>query len=265
MNEDVIELERLYSDGVKTAELLENAFEKYVPTRDFVKNFRLSNDLFSVLEEVPQAPENSQLGELLTSAKAICEKWVNSVNDILDRVGKIRYKLQFNNPQVIGLTIMKFELTRNEEKLSEIINDFISRVGELRRIVIALEESTEQVTRKSDEPVEPATYDKKTRTIFFADKAIRFKKDAPFTPALCDIVFSKPTKLWTLKELQKVWDGLYEFLGNERPTDWHRVYEAISRLNERIRKETGIDDLFIFSTQSVRLNSAYLEVTKKSQ
>ena len=73
---------------------------------------------------------------------------------------------------------------------------------------------------------------------------------------------SEPTKLWTLRELQTVWDDYYEFMDNRLDTDWHRVYEAINRLNERIRKRTDISDLFLLSTKSVRLNPKYTQLSQ---
>ena len=103
------------------------------------------------------------------------------------------------------------------------------------------------------------SYDPKTRTIHVGNKVVRFREDAPFTPALCEIMFKDPTKLYELRDFQTVWDDLYDYIGNERPSDWHRVYEVLKRLNERIRNIAGINDLFELNTKSVRINPEYLK------
>lgn len=76
---------------------------------------------------------------------------------------------------------------------------------------------------------------------------------------ICEIIFKSPEKLFELRDFQTVWDDLYDYIGNERPSDWQRVYEALKRLNERVRKVVGIEDLFELNTKSVRLNPKYLK------
>lgn len=268
MKDDVDELARLFDEGKKAYDHLDKLYNAIVPTRSETDMPEISidtNNSFGLriptMRYPVSEPEHDQTVKVLKSAKTFVDKWIADVNVLLERLGKTRYKIQFNDPEwKIGANNRDLlgTNTRNEEALSDILTDFDLRLDELRRIILDYEKNLEQALHSSNEPIEPAAYDPKTRTIFFAEEAIRFKKDAPFTPALCDVVFSKPDKLWTLKELQTIWDDLYEYLGNERPSDWHRVYEAFNRLNERVRKATGIDDLFVFSTKSVRLNKKYL-------
>lgn len=150
------------------------------------------------------------------------------------------------------------ETTPLEERLYDVVSNLGERHAELRQIIIELEKSTENTMTKNMKDIEPATYDKKTRTIFFADEAIRFRKDATYTAGILAMIFDKPEKLWTIKEFMKVWDDYYEYIGNEKPNDWQKIYQAFKKANERVEKATGISDLFKFSTTSVRINTAYL-------
>jgi hypothetical protein len=129
-----------------------------------------------------------------------------------------------------------------------------------------MEKDNEQLKPIDAKDIEPATYDKTNRTIFFADEAIRFKKDATYTPALCELIFNHPEKkVWQLKDLLRLWDEVAYYGNLEAPNDWHKVYESVKRINDRVKEKTGIDDLYKFSTTSVSLNSAYLKDTEKSQ
>ena len=270
MDEDVRksveELEALYYKGNKTVDIFIELYEKLLDgrfDRDFV---RLSLPLpYMTEDEAQEALDEYEAFEVLgKKVNEFYAEWTSAVNSILKNTP--RFRLQFNDPNEMGYmgNPMK-NIPPDVQVIEDKISELYRRTLALYKIVIEMDRSSEQIKQPNASDVEPATYDKKKRTIFFADEAIRFKADAPFTPALCDVIFSKPNKFWTLKELQTVWDDLYEYLGNERPTDWHRVYEAVRRVNERVRKATGVEDLFAFSTKAVRLNKKYIEVTKKSQ
>lgn len=199
---------------------------------------------------------------MLGTARKIATDWTQTTETILKDSGKARYKLQFGSSRGTPFATPAKNMTKTEQDLYDTINRFSQRVDELRTIIIDMEAASEQQPHLVSSSIAPARYDDKSRTLFFANEAIRFRRNAPFTPALCQAILSEPTKLWTLRELQTVWDDYYEFMDNRLDTDWHRVYEAINRLNERIRKRTDISDLFLLSTKSVRLNPKYTQLSQ---
>lgn len=266
MKENVDKLTQLFQDGRNASEQLNELFEALVPKRTFIDTMpKIGTGKYGLpYTYYPEKePEHHATEETLGTVTTYVKGWTDDVNAVLDAVGKARYKMQFNDPKEVGAMFMHGELTPNESAMMDVLYDFGSRLGELRKIIIDYETTGEKAIATTA-TIAPATYDKKTSTLSFAGKDIRFKKNAPFTPALCDVIFSQPDKLWLLKDLQKVWDSQYDYLP-ERITDWHRVYEAINRINMRIYKQTDIDNLFVLSTTSVRLNGAYLSDAKKSQ
>lgn len=271
MNEDVTqiieELTKLYDDGKSVIAKFEHAYNTLVPDRHELFAERLQMNHYGMLERIKPAPkpQHFQMDEIATKAVNYAATWTQSVNDLLAKVPQTRFRLQFNDPnQKYAMMAKLGKKTPAEEGLFDITYNLASRHAELRQIIIELEQTTEQAPATDTKYIAPATYDKQTSTLSFAGKDIRFKNNAPFTPALCDVIFSQPDKLWLLKDLQKVWDSQYDYLP-ERIADWHRVYEAINRVNMRIYKQTDIDNLFVLSTTSVRLNGAYLSDAKKSQ
>jgi hypothetical protein len=271
MNEDVKksvnELATLYIEGNKSIEYFQNRYNKLTEGRFQGFVFQTYSPFEDKTYRAKPIENYDEFKELEKAVADFDKEWVKAVDDILASVAQVRFRLQFNDPQTIGFFVpYKGSLPPKIEALADKIDDLTSRVGELRKIVIDLEKTTEQIKPVDTKDIEPATYDKKTRTIFFADEAIRFKKDATYTPALCELIFNHPEKkVWQLKDLLRLWDEVAYFGNLEAPNDWHKVYEAVKRINDRVKEKTGIDDLFLFSTTSVRLNPAYLKVTKKSQ
>jgi hypothetical protein len=52
--------------------------------------------------------------------------------------------MQFSDPHTVGARHLSMnELTKNEQKLEDILDDFSDRVAELRRIIFDYEESSE--------------------------------------------------------------------------------------------------------------------------
>ena len=255
MNDDVnailSRLEEQYIRAKNARDKFAEFYNSSVPSREFeprVVGRRI---------EIDGEPEHVYTLEMLGTARKIATDWTQTTETILKDSDKARYKLQFGSSRGTPFAAPATNMTKTEKDLYNTINLFSQRIDELRTIIVDMETTSEQQPRLVSSGIVPARYDDKSQTLFFADEAIRFRRNAPFTPALCQTILSEPAKLWTLKELQVVWDELYEFMGNERPTDWHRVYEAINRLNERIRKRTDISDLFLLSTKSVRLNPKY--------
>ncbi|MBP7807025.1 hypothetical protein KA047_00845 [Candidatus Saccharibacteria bacterium] len=270
MKEDVAELVRLYDDGSKASDKFGKLYSAIVPTRmpsamsmpQITKTGPFGIPTFGY--PTPE-PEHERTVELLQSAKQYIDGWIKNVEDVLVRIGKTRYKMKFNDPRGSGVSNLSIsELTENERKLDDILDDFGDRVAELRHIIFDYEESSERSLPTVTQVVEPARYDTKNRTIFFADEAIRFNKNAEYSPAICKLMFSKPHELWQLKDFHAVWDSLYDYLPDlQKPTDWNKVYDIIQKMNARVEKSTNISDLFKLTTKSVRLNPKYIAPSKK--
>ena len=89
-------------------------------------------------------PEHEKTAEILQSAKRYVDGWIKDVETVLDRIGKSRYKMQFNDPRSVGTSHLRInELTENERRLDDILDDFGDRIGELRRIIFDYKESGE--------------------------------------------------------------------------------------------------------------------------
>lgn len=269
MKDDVAELVKLYNEGNKASNDFGKLSMSIIPTRlsygmsmpQIVKTGPLGIPTFSY--PAPE-PEHEKTAEVLQKAEQYVSGWVKDVEAVLDRIGKTRYKMQFNDPRSVGTSHLRInELTDNESKLEDILDDFSDRVAELRRIIFDYEESSERSVDNSSKAVEPARYNASDRTIFFADEAIRFNTNAEYSPAICKLMFEKPDKLWQLKDFQSVWDSLYDYLDIAKPTDWNRVYDIIQKMNARVERRTDIPDLFKLTTKSVRLNPKYIAPTKK--
>lgn len=266
MNEEVTkiteELIRLYDDGAIMLKRYKDIADKIIPTRYNFHIPQIKVDSFGIPYQEPEpkpTPEHHQLNVIVEKVEKYIKDWEMDINKLLSKVKQTRFKLQFNNPnQKIPYPIRTGDTTEKEQYLDDMIYSFEEKHKELRAIIIELEQSNEVVQKPDMKNLEPATYDKKTRTIFFADEAIRFRKDANYTTGVLAMIFDKPKKLWTMKEFMKVWDDYYEYLGNEKPNNWQKIYQAFKKANERVTKITGINDLFKFSTTSVRLNPAYL-------
>ena len=60
----------------------------------------------------------------------------------------------------------KPDLTENEEELREAISDMVSRVGELRKTLINLEQNTSQFNQSEPEDIEPPITKINSNTLF---------------------------------------------------------------------------------------------------
>lgn len=185
MSENTDELAKLFDEGKKAYEQFDGLYDAIVPKR--VQSPHLESSF---------EPEHPRAVELLENTTNYVAEWMLSVGAVLSKIAKARYKIQFNDPSgKAGLRGM-YKLTRTEEKLSDILDDFELRLGELRNIIVDYETTYEHTLQVTKQVIEPANYDPKTRTIFFADEAIRFNKNAEYQPAICKLIFEKPEKLW---------------------------------------------------------------------
>lgn len=266
MKEDVDKLAQLFEDGKNASDKLCQFFETLVPHRMFnhgVPQIQIGRHGMPYTDYPKKEPEAPSTEKMLQTTKTFADSWTRDVNALLDTIGKTRYKMQFNDPQAFGRMLMHGELTDNEAKWLDILTHFSSQVAELRKIIIDYETTSEKAVA-STANIEPATYDPKTRTIFFADEAIRFNKNAEYSPAICKLMFEKPEKLWELKDFLTLWDSLYDYLPDlQKPTDWNKIYDAIKKMNSRVAKTADISDLFKLNTKSVRLNPKYITPSKK--
>ena len=214
MNENVDELTRLFNEGKHALDQFEQFHSALVPNRMHNLQPQLDTGRYGLptMYYPEPEPEHPKTAELLQTAKKHVADWILDVKTVLDKTGKARYKVQFDDPVWKVGTMTYGETTPNEDKLTEVIQDFDCRIAELRNIIIDYETTSEQALQATTQAIEPASYDPKTRTIFFADEAIRFNKNAEYQPAICKLIFEKPEKLWELKDFLSVWDSLYDYL-----------------------------------------------------
>jgi len=267
MKEEIDELTRLYGIGKNANDYFGQLFESLVPKRlhNSVKipQIEVGRRGF-ILANAEDEPEHERLTEFLGVVKKHTAAWIDDVNAALTRIGKSRYSLQFNDPQGMGSIPFVGKKTDGEKELADTIDDFSRRISELRKIIIDCDIITEQQSLATKQVSEPARYDPKTRTIFFADEAIRFNKNAEYQSAICSLIFAKPEASWGLKDLLSVWDSQYDYLPSlQKPSDWNKVYEVIKKINTRVADATDVKDLFKLTTKSVRLNPQYITQSKK--
>ncbi len=138
MKEDVTELVKLYEEGSQASSKFDRLQADIVPYRtpqamsmpQMVKSGPLGIPTFAY--PTPE-PEHPQTVEFLQSVKQYVDGWIKDVQAVLDRIGKTRYKMQFNDPRGSGSTHLRFnELTKNELQLDNILDDF----GELLPMII---------------------------------------------------------------------------------------------------------------------------------
>lgn len=266
MKENVNELTRLFIEGKNALDQFERFHGAVVPNRFHNLQPQIGTGQYGLptMYYPEPEPEHPKTAELLQTARKHVTEWTVEVKTVLDKIGKARYRVQFDDPAWIVGTMTYIETTPNEEAFSEVIQDFECRLAELRKIIIDYETTSEQTLQATTQAIEPASYDPKTRTIFFADEAIRFNKNAEYSPAICKLMFEKPDKQWTLKDFLTVWDNLYDYLPDlQKPTDWNKVYDAIKKINARVANSTNVADLFKLTTKSVRLNPKYITPSKK--
>ncbi len=148
MKDDVAELVKLYEEGNKASNDFEQFFATYVPSRWNVGVPQLVQVKpwgLPVMKYPQSEPEHEKTTEVLQTAQQFVDNWIKEVEVVLNRIGKTRYKMQFSDPRTVGSNHLRInELTKNERKLEDILDDFSDRVSELRRIIFDYEESNER-------------------------------------------------------------------------------------------------------------------------
>ena len=206
MKENVEELTRLFTNGKTAHKKLSVLYDKLVPTRwpdYFQATVRTNSNGWPTVSGPKELPESRYTSETLETTRTTHDSWVADVNTALDKIGKARYKMQFADPTKKESPTIQTptKTTRNEDDWSDILEYWELELGELRRIIIDYETSSEQEAKEVvSQDIEPATYDPKTKTIFFANEAIRFTKSAEYSPAICRLMFENPDKLTRSEE-----------------------------------------------------------------
>lgn len=151
MKENVEELIRLFTYGKNAYERLSQFFETLVPDRPFVQQpvIRSTGPYGLPLISTPEPePEDPSTVKMLETAQTYISGWIGEVNTILDKTGKARYRLQFEDPKGGSRIGTVGNLTENEEKWNELMSDFDARLQELRRIIIDYETTSEQEAKE---------------------------------------------------------------------------------------------------------------------
>ncbi len=244
----VARLDVLYRQGKQLNQELEQTFKSvdtaYLPIGPW--------------SERPQRKPGFDYDQFEKDVAAKTAEWTKQVSDVLNNeIAQVRFRLQFDDPKRVFVSI-NHRYDKQLDRIEEVLDLFGDRVTALYEIIPKLEESIE-LAQPEPTKVESPEYDAKTKTLYFADEAIRFKQNAEFSPAICDLMINQhpATKLWRLEEFQELWDPQYEYVGAKRPSDWQRVHNVIQKLNLRVAKKTKINDLFMLSTGSVRINPKY--------
>ena len=258
VKEILLALTDLYSKSKEAFETMDKIRDGMIPNRlcDSLFNFEPSWP-FEYKKKEPK-PEHFLLDERSIRYKEYIDHWNELVMAQLDKLGSIEYKMRFQEGSARTFPKLDTGMTEKESKFSDMITDFGSRVDELRAIIFDIERESRKATSRQKNDKITVCFDKQKKVIVLGNAVIGFNKNNKFSKQLCEIIINQPKKLWTIKELQSVWDPNYEYVGCEKPSDWQRVCTAIRQQNEKIRKKTTIEDLFVLTTKEVTVNKKYL-------
>lgn len=146
-------------------------------------------------------------------------------------------------------------LTEQGRRIEATLSNLESRIKTLYRIIIDIDETNEKHIAPE---IQRASYDPVTRTLYFADKEIRFSKNAKYPPEICKLMFSDLKKNnWKLSDFYHLWPSGQDY-ETPTPEDWQRIQDVIRKFNKRIENKTKISDLFVFNGKSVHLNKNYI-------
>ena len=136
MKENVDELTRLFDEGKNALDRLERFHEQLVPNRMNVTMPQIGTGQYGLptMYYPDPEPEHPKTAELLQTATKHVADWTADVKAVLDKIGKARYKVQFDDPVWKAGTMTYGETTPNEDKLTEVIQDFDCRVAELLKL-----------------------------------------------------------------------------------------------------------------------------------
>lgn len=262
MSEDVKDilasLTSLYDKGKKASERMNEMRDSMIPNRFFETIPRPQFSWPYEYEEKKPQPEHFLLTGRIIKFREYIDRWNELVLECLKKLGSIEYEIRFQEGSDHGFSLNFTGMTERESKFSDMISDFESQVVELRAIIFDIERESRKATSQQKNDKITVCFDKQKKVIVLGNAVIGFNKNNKFSKQLCEIIINQPKKLWTIKELQSVWDPNYEYVGCEKPSDWQRVCTAIRQQNEKIRKKTAIEDLFVLTTKEVTVNKKYL-------
>lgn len=265
MNDDaskaVAELEKLHNDGKKLASDVTDAFEKnkgFFTDEDASEFARLSVSPFVSSKKHSIPPETqAKMDDFERATRDTTKQWIDDVFDTLKRTApQARYRLQFQEASETNHTKKgTLPLTSQGNRIIATINSLKSHITALRKIIIAVDETTE---RRIAPAIQRARYDPIARTLYFAGKEISFTKNAKYPPEICKMMFADLKKVdWKLSDFYELWQPDHTC---DTPTleDWQRIQDVIRKFNKRVESKTKISDLFIFNGKSVHLNRNYI-------
>lgn len=152
----------------------------------------------------------------------------------------------------------KFEkpylIRHNDWKLIHFIKqNYIGYVARFHTYLITRLENVIEEIQKTAKKFDSPSFDKDKGILYVQDKEIKITK---FTDQyyMLDLIFKSSEnqqKDWQYSEIQ-------EFIDQEKPSDWKRLYNIAYALRNKIAIETGIKDFFITTKQSIKINPQYL-------
>lgn len=259
--DEVDNLRAAYKLGYASLKTIEDEVSVIVPDRKPYEPILTVSGIVSGGQE----KEDPKIDTWIKKYDEYISEWTENVEKILRKIKKRRFLVLFDNPQAryfCPIFIKGFE-TDKEKYLISLLYDFGYKVHQLKDIIIEYCDMLDELDQDQFVQSEAGVpwFDKKQQVLRFAGQSIGFKSNAIFTPALVEILMSDLSKeSWTFRELQTVWDDQYEYIGIIKKNDWQKVRKSINDFNSRVKKETGIGDLFLFNTKIVSVNPKY---TKK--
>ncbi len=133
--------------------------------------------------------------------------------------------------------------------------EFDVKVGMRRIHNYLLEELSKEQSSKSVIVKVPLRFDEVKAILFIGNKGVKFRKFTEQYHTL-RIILSDASKLsgeWFFSEIREQMDEAKGYTDK----DFHNYFSAIKR---RVAAEAGIKDLFLTTTQSVRINPDYLKI-----
>jgi len=152
------------------------------------------------------------------------------------------------------VTMESMELFRGHS-LDRMREELDIKIGMRRIHNYLLHELSREQTSKSIPVIKTSiNFDERKSTLFIGNKGVKFRKFTEQYHTL-RIIFSDTSKLsdeWFFSEIREKIDEAKGYTDKA----FHNYFSAIKR---RVAGETGIKDLFLTTTQSVRINPDYLK------
>lgn len=205
-----------------------------------------------LLDDILKAKPYTRDGEKIDySIKETVEDLISSPSE--DTRRKILYKLKDSGV----LTYTPYPADPPDENDDRPRTERVTRFGleinqkEFDKLYEKLSEK--RVTLSKTETSSPE-FRSKESILVFLDKPIKISRSQDTAAHyLLSAIFKDPTKLWS-------YDEIADEMGNEYAKDkWRRYYNAAYAVNEKIAKQTTINDFLSITAKSVQINAKYLK------